>query len=186
MARLVKAEIASPYYGIFINTSVGNPTVLRERFLRNRQVLRLRRRRSIPEVFIKEPRAVFLCHTSPKPPQPRVLAPKVRLHCFQPSHHVRIQLPRPMGGFLRHRGGYCKASGGQIPDRGDPPQATCSRTGYSDLQIWREVCIHLSLPPRARVRSPPLRPGVNVLLRTRFSRPSSGFLPPHLGVYHHV
>ena len=59
MACLVEVEIVSPYCGIFINTSVGNPTVLRERFLRNRQVLRLRRKRSIPEVFIKEPRAVF-------------------------------------------------------------------------------------------------------------------------------
>ena len=70
LARLIKVEIVSPYYGIFISTSVGNPTVLRERFLRNRQVLRLRRRRSIPEVYIKEPRAIFLCQTSPKPPQP--------------------------------------------------------------------------------------------------------------------
>ena len=38
---------------------MGKPTVLHERFLRNRQVLRLRRRRSIPAAFIKEPRAVF-------------------------------------------------------------------------------------------------------------------------------
>ena len=59
MARLVKAEIVSPNCGIFINTSVGNPTVLRERFLRNRKVLRLRKRRSIPAAFIKEPRVVF-------------------------------------------------------------------------------------------------------------------------------
>ena len=27
MARLVKAEIVSPYYGILINTGVGDPTV---------------------------------------------------------------------------------------------------------------------------------------------------------------
>ena len=26
MARLVKAEIVSPYHGILINTGVGNPT----------------------------------------------------------------------------------------------------------------------------------------------------------------
>ena len=64
MARPVEAEILSPYRGILINTSMGNPTVLRERFLRNRQVLRLRRRRTIPAAFIKEPRAVFLM---PKP-----------------------------------------------------------------------------------------------------------------------
>ena len=30
MARLVEAEIVSPYHGILINTSVGNPTVLLE------------------------------------------------------------------------------------------------------------------------------------------------------------
>ena len=169
LARLVKAEIVSPYCGIFINTSMGNPTVLWERFLRNRQVLRLRRRRSILVAFIKEPRAVFLCQTSPHPSQPRVLAPKVRLHCFKLPSHVRTQPAGPMGGFLHYRGGYCKASGGQIFDRGGPPQASCSRTGYSDPQIWRQVCIHLPLPPRARVRSSPLRLGANVLLRTRFS-----------------
>ena len=44
MARLVEAKIVSPYYGILINTGVGNPTVLQERFLRDRQVSRLRRR----------------------------------------------------------------------------------------------------------------------------------------------
>ena len=27
LTRLVKAEIVSPYYGILINTDVGNPTV---------------------------------------------------------------------------------------------------------------------------------------------------------------
>ena len=60
MARLVEAEIVSPYCKILINTSVGNPTVSLGRFLRNRQVFRLRRRRSIPVAFIKEPRAVFI------------------------------------------------------------------------------------------------------------------------------
>ena len=60
MARLVEAEIVSPYHGILINTSVGNPTVPLGRFLRNRQVFRLRRRRLIPAAFIKEPRAVFI------------------------------------------------------------------------------------------------------------------------------
>ena len=59
MARLVEAEIVSPYCGILINTSVGNPTVPLEKFLRNRQVFRLRRRRSISVAFIKEPRAVL-------------------------------------------------------------------------------------------------------------------------------
>ena len=149
--------------------SVCNPTILRERFLRNRQVPRLRRRRSIPEVYIKEPRAVFLCQTSPKPPQPRVPAPKVRLHCFQPSHHVRIQLPRPMAGFLRYRGGCCKALGSQISDCRDPPPASCSRTSYPDPQIRREGGIRLPLPPGVRVRSSPLCPRANVLLRIRFS-----------------
>ena len=59
MARLVEAEIASPYCGILINTSMGNPTVPLVLFLRNRQVFRLRRRRSISVAFIKEPRAVL-------------------------------------------------------------------------------------------------------------------------------
>ena len=76
LTRLVKAEIVSPNCGLFINTSVGNPTVLRERFLRNRRVLRLRRRCSIPEVFIKEPRVVFLCQTSPNLPNPEFQHPR--------------------------------------------------------------------------------------------------------------
>ena len=59
MARLVEAEIVSPYRVILINASVGNPTVPLERFLRNRQVFRLRRRHSIPVAFIKVPRAVL-------------------------------------------------------------------------------------------------------------------------------
>ena len=58
MARLVEAEIVSSYCGILVNTSVGNPTVPLGRFLKNRQVFRLRRRRPIPAAFIKEPRAV--------------------------------------------------------------------------------------------------------------------------------
>ena len=60
MARLVKAEIVSPYCGILINTGVGNPAIPLERFLKNRQAFRLRRRHSIPVIFIKEPRAVFI------------------------------------------------------------------------------------------------------------------------------
>ena len=94
--------------------------------------------------------------------------------------------PRPVGGLLYHRVGYCEAPGGKIPDRGNPPQASCSRAGYSYPQIRREGRIHLPLPPRARVRSSPLRPGVYVLLRTGFSRSSPRFFPPHLGVYHYV
>ena len=58
MAHLVKAVIVSSYYGIPINTSVGNPTAPLERFLRSRQAFRLRRRRSIPVAFVKGPRAV--------------------------------------------------------------------------------------------------------------------------------
>ena len=58
MARLVEATIVSPYRGILINTSVGNPTVPLERFLRNRQVFRLRRRHLIPAAIIKESGAV--------------------------------------------------------------------------------------------------------------------------------
>ena len=65
-----------------------------------------------------------------------------------------------MGGILRYRGGYLKASVGRIFDCGGPPQASCSRIGYPDPQIRREGRIHLSLPPRARVRSPPLCPGL--------------------------
>ena len=61
LARLIEAEIVSPYCGILINTSVGNPTVPLGRFLRNRQVFRSRRRRSISFAFIKGPRAVILC-----------------------------------------------------------------------------------------------------------------------------
>ena len=139
MAHPVEAEIVSPYCGILINTSVGNPTILLERFLRNRQVFRLRRRRSIPGAFIKEPRAVFLLQTSPQPFQPQVLAPKVPLHRSKLPHHVRTQPSRSMSGLLRYRGGYRKASGGQIPDRGDPPQASCSRTGYSDPKSGEQV-----------------------------------------------
>ena len=60
MARLVKAEIMSPYHEILINAGMGNSTVPLEKFLRNRQVFRLRRRRSIPVAFIKEPRVVFI------------------------------------------------------------------------------------------------------------------------------
>ena len=36
LARLVEAEIVSPYYGILINTGVGNPTVPSARPLGNR------------------------------------------------------------------------------------------------------------------------------------------------------
>ena len=38
LARLVKAEIMSPYCGILINTGMGNPTVLPARPLGNMQV----------------------------------------------------------------------------------------------------------------------------------------------------
>ena len=38
LARIVKTEIVSPYYGILINTGVGNPTVQFARPLGNRRV----------------------------------------------------------------------------------------------------------------------------------------------------
>jgi len=75
----------------------------------------------------------------PYPFQLRVLAPKARLHRFKLPNHVRTQPTGPMGGFLYYRGGHCEASGGQIPDRGDPPQASCSRTGYSDSRSGERV-----------------------------------------------
>ena len=53
LARLVKAEIMSPYYGTLINTSVGNPTVPSARPLGNRRVLRRVGRRLIFAAFIR-------------------------------------------------------------------------------------------------------------------------------------
>ena len=138
--------------------------------------------------FIKGLRPVFspLRQPFPQPLQPRVPAPKVQFNCFELPSHVRTQPSRPVGGFLCHRGGYHEAQGGKIPDRGNPPQASCSRAGYSYSQIRREGRIHLPLPPRARVRSPPLCSRAHVLLRARFSRSSSGLLSSHLGVHRHV
>ena len=138
--------------------------------------------------FIKGLRPVFspLRQPFPQPLPPRVPAPKVQFNRFALPSHVRTQPSRPVGGFLCHRGGYREAPGGKILDRGNPPQASCSRAGYSYSQIRREGRIHLPLPPRARVRSSPLRPGANVLLWTRFSRSSPRVFPPCLGVHHYV
>ena len=53
LARLVEAEIVSPYCGILINTGMGNLTVPSARPLGNRRVLRRVGRRLIFISFIK-------------------------------------------------------------------------------------------------------------------------------------
>lgn len=62
LARLVKAEIVSPYCGILINAGVGNPTAPLARFLGNGQILRLMKRHLIFIAFIKGHRPVLLLH----------------------------------------------------------------------------------------------------------------------------
>ena len=53
LTRLVKAEIVTPYFGILINTGLGNPTGSFARPLENRRVLRLVRGRLIFTAFIR-------------------------------------------------------------------------------------------------------------------------------------
>ena len=53
LARLVEAEIVSPYYGILINTGVGNPTMPLARRLGNKRALGQVGRRMISAAFIK-------------------------------------------------------------------------------------------------------------------------------------
>ena len=53
LARLVEVEIVSPYYGILINTGVGNPTVPLARRLGNKRVLGRVGWRIISAAFIK-------------------------------------------------------------------------------------------------------------------------------------
>ena len=138
--------------------------------------------------FIKGLRPIFspFFQPFPQPLQPRVPAPKVQFNCFELPSHIRTQPSRSVGGFLCHRGGYHEAPAGKIPDRGNTPQASCSRADYSYSQIRREGRIHLPLPPRARVRSSPLCSRAHVLLQAGFSRSSSGLLSSCLGVHYHV
>ena len=87
--------------------------------------------------FIKGLRPIFcrLRQLLPQPLPPRVPAPKVQFNRFALPSHVRTHLSRLVGGLLRHRGGYREAPGGKIPDRGNPPQASYLRAGYSFSQI---------------------------------------------------
>ena len=90
LACLVEAEIVSPYYGIFINTGVGNPTAPLVRFLGNRQVLRLMRRRSIFITFIKGYRRVFLLYACLFLNLSNLEFQRPGFNYYEPLSHVRI------------------------------------------------------------------------------------------------
>ena len=127
LARLVKAEIVSPYCGILINTSVRNPTLPLARFLGNRQVFKAHEEAFDIHRLYKGAQTRLSPLRLPLPQlfQPRAPAPRFQLNRSKPPSHVRTQPSRPVGGLLCHRGGYHEASGGKIPDRGNPPQAPC-------------------------------------------------------------
>ena len=63
LARLVEAEIMSPYYGILINTGVGNPTVPRVGFLGNMQVSKSTRGTLDIRSLYKGTKACLFFHT---------------------------------------------------------------------------------------------------------------------------
>ena len=68
LARLVKAEIVSPYCGILINTGVGNPTVPSIRPLGNKRVLR--------RVGVLDIRCLYKeIRVHPFPPTPSIFPP---------------------------------------------------------------------------------------------------------------
>src|SRR3954471_15603752 len=127
LARLVKAEIVCPFYGILINTDVGNPTAPFTMALGRQasfiwQVGTHNRIRSYKGIRI------HLSYLRLLPPLPihllrtRAPAPKPALPTSTFSSNVRSG--RQVDGLLRYGGSSKKAKEGWIPVQGHPAPAS--------------------------------------------------------------
>src|SRR4051812_48717022 len=127
LARLVKAEIVSPFHGILINTDVGNPTVpFTTAFGRQAGFIRQvgTHNRIRPYKGIR----IHLFYLRLLPPLPihllrtRALAPKPALPTSTFSSNVRSG--RQVDGLLRYGGPCQEAKEGRIPVQGHPAPAS--------------------------------------------------------------
>ena len=112
MARLVEAEIVSPYHGNLINMGVGNPIVPSTWRLGNKQVCRASGEAQDPCCLYKEirippshPRLLLPLLIPPRSPTPK-LSPSPQEH----SKHVRCG--RQVDGLLHQEGRHQETPGG--------------------------------------------------------------------------
>ena len=114
LARLVEAEILSPYHRILINTGVGNPTAPLTRRLGNKQVSRASEEAHDFYCLYKETRIPLFHPCLLLPPLIHSRAPTTKPSPSLQNHSEHVRSGRQVDGLLRHEGGHQEASGGRI------------------------------------------------------------------------
>ena len=110
LARLVKAEIVSPYSGILINTDVGNPTApVATPPPSEASSKRSRGRLLVFYPFIMRPRPVsFLQSLIKSAPRPEFQHPRFQIRALRTFDNVRLRPTGPVDALLRHGRGRAK------------------------------------------------------------------------------
>ena len=119
MARLVKAEIVSPYSGILINTGAGNPFVPDGMSpLSKASPERSRGGLLVSNLFITRPRPVpSLSISIESAPRLEFQHPKLEIQALQTFDDVWLRPARPVDAFLHHGRRRAKVERGQVLDR---------------------------------------------------------------------
>ena len=119
LARLVKAEIVSPYSRILINTGVGNPTVpVGTSPLSKASPERSRGRLLVFNLFIKRPRLhSFLSISIESAPRLEFQHPKLQIQALRTFDDVRLRPARSVDAFLRYGRRCAKAKRRQVSNR---------------------------------------------------------------------
>ena len=119
LARLVKAEIVSPYSGILINTGVGNPTVP----VGTSPLSKASPKRSwggllVFNLFIKRPRLdSFLSISIKSASHCEFQHPKLQIRALRTSDDVWFRPSRPVDAFLHYGRRHAKAKRCQVFNR---------------------------------------------------------------------
>ena len=163
-ARLVEAEIMSPYPGIHINTGTAPPChqswrLGNKRFSTGKwggaPFRRLYKVIRTPP-FLPTPSSSFAYPFS----HPRALEPYSRL--LRTDKHVRSG--RQVGGLHRQGGEHCEAPGSLMPGRRHCAPAPGCRADYSDSGTPREGRVPRPFCPQTGISTSSLCLGAHVLL----------------------
>ena len=119
LARLVEAEIVSPYHGILINTDVGNLTMpVTQPPPSKASSKRSRGRLLVFSPFIMRPRHVpFLRSSIESAPCLEFQHPKLQIQALRTFDYVRLRPARLVDAFLRYGRRHAKAKRCQVSNQ---------------------------------------------------------------------